>query len=134
MILCSGIDLAYFAGVLWKLFSNLSSSNFSSSVQHFSNFSSWTLLFSSFSFQMLFFPFKKGTSSQPLFGFPIFQVGVHKVPVFQVKYLILTSLKKGTRGQPLFGFPIFQVLQTDFCSGSFKLRPTSARSIPDYAT
>ena len=106
--LLSGIDLAHFARVLLKLFSNLSSSNKSSSAQQLFNFDS----------KCPIFPLKKGTSSQPLYGFPIFQVvlsnvpifGVrdHRFPIFQVKYLILSSLKKGTSGQPLFGFPIFQ--------------------------
>ena len=64
-----------------------------------------------------FSSFKKGTCSQSLFGFPIFQVGVHKVQIFQVKYLILTFLKKWTSGQPLFGFPIFKCVKQIFAQG-----------------
>ena len=93
-----------------KLFSNLSSSNFSNSVQQFPNF-------------LFFIHLKAGTNSQPLFGFPIFQVvltnvpifqvGVHRFPIFQAEYIICSSLKKGTSSQPLFGFPIFQVVLTN---------------------
>ena len=119
-----------------KLFSNLSSSNFSSSAQQFSNFSSsaqqfsnfssWSHQFSNFQIKCSIFPLSKKVGF-PTFqvvhtnyqkfqvgvrGFPIFQVGVFIFPIFQVKYPIICSLKKGTTGQPLmvfqFWFPIFQ--------------------------
>ena len=45
----AGIDLAHFARVHWKLFSNLSSSNFSSAAQQFCNFSSLSYQCSNFS-------------------------------------------------------------------------------------
>ena len=97
----AGMGLAHFARVLFVLFSNLSSSNFSSSAQQFSNFSSWSRKFSNFCKSMPnFSSLKKGTSSQRLFGFPIFQVVLNNFSIFKFESTYFQFFKSNTQMFP----------------------------------